>query len=82
MVKLEEVLEVLNSLCEDKTLSKNMRACLAEIKKELETGENVDVKIDAALQKVENLSSDPNLAPYARAQIWDLTSMLEAANSK
>ena len=50
---------------------------LEEVRELLDAGDVVEVKIDAAIQKVESLSLDPNLASYARTQTWNLTSLLE-----
>jgi len=80
--QLQEVLALLETLCKDPSISKNVRAVLKLIKEELgsESGE-IGLKIDAALQKVEDLSLDPNLSTYTRSQIWNLTSLLESVNS-
>ena len=78
MADLTEVNELLSSLTSDSSISKNVREALEGIRENLLAGD-VAVKIDAALQKVEDLSLDPNLSPYARTQIWNLTSLLEGA---
>jgi len=78
MADLTEVNELLDALKADSSISKNVREILENIRDDLQAGE-VAMKIDAALQKVEDLSLDPNLGPYARTQIWSLTSLLESA---
>lgn len=83
MVKLHEILEAVENLCNDRSISKNVHSVLEEIKILIaEENKDVDVKIDTALQRIENLSLDPNLSTYARTQIWNLTSILEAANHR
>jgi len=80
--QLSEVITLLNTLCKDPSISKNVRAVLEAILDELKNSEgDLGVKINAALQKIEDVSLDPNLSMYVRAQIWNLTSMLEAVNS-
>lgn len=80
--QLKEVIILLDSLCKDPSISKNVRTILEFIKNDLinNAGE-LGVKIDSALQKVEDISLDPNLSTYARAQIWNLTSLLESVNN-
>lgn len=79
--QLIEVLNLLDSLCKDASISKNVRSVLELIRHNLNTGQELGVKIDSALQKVEDISLDPNLSTYARSQIWNLTSMLESVNN-
>jgi len=81
MADLMEVHELLQTLVSDKSISKNVREVLGVIQEELRDGE-IAVKIDAAMQKVEDLSLDPNLSPYTRTQIWSLTSLLESAQKR
>lgn len=82
MADLTEVADLLNSLSKDGSISKNVREILGDIQEEIREETDINMKIDTALQKVEDISLDPNLSPYARTQIWSLTSLLEAAHSK
>ena len=78
---LTEINELLQNLASDAALSKNIRDIIDNINEDLKDTKNISVKIDAALQKVEDLSLDPNLSPYVRTQIWNLTSLLEFAQN-
>ena len=77
MSGVSEVVEFLDMLHKDPSISRSVKNALEHVKLLLETDDEIGVKIDAAVQKVENLSLDPNLASYARTQIWNLTSLLE-----
>ena len=79
---LNEVNELLEALAKDIAISKNIRDILEYIWEDLRDEKNISVKIDAALQKIEDLSLDPNLSPYVRTQIWNLTSLLESAQNR
>lgn len=79
MGSIDEVHELLDLILQDSSLSKNIREILAEIKEELADGKNIELKINAALQKAEDLSLDPNLSADIRTQIWNLTTLLESA---
>ena len=81
MSDLTEVNELLETLAKDSAISKNIRDIFESICEELKDEKNISIKIDAALQKVEDLSLDPNLSPYTRTQIWNLTSLLESAQN-
>lgn len=79
MGSIDEVHELLDLILQDSSLSKNIREILAEIKEELADGKNIELKINAALQRAEDLSLDPNLSADIRTQIWNLTTLLESA---
>ena len=81
MGALDEVNAVLQGLLQDASLSKNIRVILEEISEELKDDKLLPLKINAALQKVEDLSLDPNLSQYARTQIWSLSTLLESAQN-
>ncbi|MEM2874368.1 MAG: UPF0147 family protein [Candidatus Nanoarchaeia archaeon] len=79
---MDEIQELLTTLLQDTSLSKNIRVILDEIAEELRDDKNIDLKINSALQKVEDLSLDPNLSPYVRTQIWNLTTLLESVQKE
>lgn len=79
MGSIDEVHELLDSILQDGSLSKNIREILREIKEELSTEKDIELKINAALQKTEDLSLDPNLNADIRTQLWNLTTLLEGA---
>jgi len=77
MSGVSEVVEFLDMMHKDPSISRSVKSTLEDVKRLLDSEEETGVKIDAAIQRVENLSLDPNLASYARTQIWNLTSLLE-----
>jgi uncharacterized protein (UPF0147 family) len=79
MGSIDEVHELLNNILQDPSLPKRVKEILAEIKEELNDGKNIALKINAALQKAEDLSLDPTLSADVRTQIWNLTTLLESA---
>ena len=81
MGTMDDVEELLDSLLQDLSISKNVREILQEIRDEFGDDKNIALKINAALQKVEDLSLDPNISPYVRTQIWNLTTLLETAQN-
>ena len=76
--EVTEVIELINEICDTPSVPKNVKASLEQIQvlfhdEEMELG----VKVDSAMQSMEDLSLDPNLSSFSRAQIWNLTSLLE-----
>jgi uncharacterized protein (UPF0147 family) len=81
MGTIDEVQDLLQVLLQDTSLSKNVRIILEEIAEELKDEKQIAVRINSALQKVEDVSLDPNLSPYLRTQIWSLSTLLESAQN-
>jgi uncharacterized protein (UPF0147 family) len=81
MGTIDEVQDLLQSLLQDPSLSKNVRVILEEISEELKDETRLPLKINSALQKVEDLSLDPNISQYVRTQIWSLSTLLESAQN-
>ena len=82
MVNLTEVNDLLDNLSNDTSISRSIRTVLIEIKENFQDEDDISIKIDSALQKVEDLSLDPNLNSYTRTQIWNLSSLLESAQER
>ncbi|MBU1199654.1 MAG: UPF0147 family protein [Nanoarchaeota archaeon] len=80
MVAVEDVIELVSEIIEDQTLPKNIKAKLSQIVAELKETEDKDVhlKADQCINELEDISSDVNLQPFVRTQIWSIVSMLES----
>ena len=81
---VQEVIELIDFLSEDNSIPKNIRSSLCDICSMLKNCNCDDkaLKIDKALQMVEDMSLDPNISSFARTQIWNLTSLLESASKE
>lgn len=79
MGALDDALELLKNLVSDSLISKSIKTVLEEIIEDLKDNKNLEIKISAALQKIEDLASDPNLSTDIRTQMWSLTTLLENA---
>ena len=77
MVKVEDVVEVVNEIVEDTTLPKNIKIKLEEIAIELKDAKDVKLKADKCIHELDEISSDVNLQPFVRTQLWSVVSMLE-----
>ncbi len=80
MENLQDALEILSELKEDTTLPKNVRTSIETIIKVLKEEEKeLSLRIDRAMQELEEISSDINLDQFARGQILAVVSLLEGA---
>ncbi len=77
---MENIIENLKIIEQDATVPRNVRSKIksAIIALEDQNGTAEKVKIDRALQELDDLSDDPNLPSYTRTQIWNVVSTLES----
>ncbi|MGM5485543.1 MAG: UPF0147 family protein [Nanobdellota archaeon] len=77
MSKLEEVVDALDELLEDNTVPKNVKIKIQSTKSILTENSEVSLKVNKALNELDELTDDTNLEPYTRTQLWNIVSMLE-----
>jgi len=75
---IKEISEMVDSLVTDTTIPKNIRKALSEAKGRLDSDEEKNVKVSAAIYLIESVSDDINMPPHARTQIWAIMSALES----
>jgi uncharacterized protein (UPF0147 family) len=80
MVKVKDVVETINEIMEDPTLPKNIKTNLECIMNILKDAKHKDIKLkaDKCIHDLDDISSDVNLQPFVRTQLWSVVSMLEA----
>jgi uncharacterized protein (UPF0147 family) len=71
------VLEMLESIVNDRTVPKNIRSSIEETKDVIEGASAVELKISSAISTLDDVINDPNMPMYTRTQIWNVVSMLE-----
>lgn len=78
-MQIQEVMELLNLIEQDKTVPKNVRIKVKDVIVSLSesNGKSEEVKVNKAIQQLDDLSDEPNLPPYTRTQIWNVVSTLE-----
>lgn len=78
--QISEVGTAINSLNEiyaDATVPKNVRMKIDGIAGTLKEGAELSIKVNKALNQLDEIVNDVNLQPYTRTQIWNVMSMLE-----
>lgn len=75
-----EILESLSQIEQDLTVPKNIRskikAAMDALQQEKEL--TLDLRVNKALQELDDLSDNPNIPVYTRTQIWNVVSQLES----
>ena len=79
MDDLNQVIELLDELQEDSSVSKNVKMKIQVMKEELQgsSNDNLSLVVNKILSDLEELSSDVNIPMFVRTQIWSVTSLLE-----
>jgi len=80
MVKVKDVIETISEIMEDPSLPKNIKGnleCITGILKDAKA-KDVKLKADKCIHDLDDISSDVNLQPFVRTQLWSVVSMLEA----
>ncbi len=76
IVQIRQQIEV---LLNDSSVPRNVKAALDEARKALDAKEeSYSVRASGATYKIDEVSNDINLPPYARTVIWNILSMLES----
>ena len=68
----------LNELKEDTMTPKGLKDKLDEIIEILKNKDEDTIKINKALDILDEVSSENNIQPYIRTQIWNIVSILES----
>lgn len=76
--KLEQAKTLLIQISEDRTVPRNIRESAKSAKEILDSQEELTVKVDRAIQILDEVSDDPNMPTYTRTQIWSIVSSLES----
>ena len=78
---IAQVKQQIDILLNDNSVPRNVKAALEDAKRALLQDEaSYSVKSSTATYKIDEVSNDINLPPYARTVIWNILSLLESIN--
>jgi uncharacterized protein len=78
---LQNILNLLSEIENDRTVPRNIRAAVQGAKTEINNDKNEPaVRINSAISLLDEVSNDSNIPPYTRTQIWNIVSLLEIMN--
>ena len=75
--EVDIVISSLGEIQEDATVPRNVRTKIQSVISALKEEVELSIKINKALNGLDELSSDVNLQAYTRTQIWNIMSVLE-----
>lgn len=76
----DQLFEYLDGICEDHTVPRNIKSKIGHVLEILKSKEEDGIKLNKALNILDEISDDDNIQPYTRTQIWNIVSMLESVN--
>lgn len=74
---IESVMAALTDMGNDSTVPKNVKDKVQRIMDVLNQDAELPMRVDRAIQELDDISSDVNLQSYTRTQIWNVVSLLE-----
>jgi len=79
--KVKSIIVALEELTGDNTVPRNVRTKLENTIKALKEESELSIRINKALNELDEISDDTNIQPYTRTQIWNIVSLLETVLS-
>ncbi len=80
---ITQIKQQIDLLLNDNSVPRNVKAALEEAKKALsQDGNEYSQKSSTATYKIDEVSNDINLPPYARTVIWNILSLLESVGDQ
>lgn len=77
MEKLKDIIESLNEMMSDSTVPRNVKSKLQLTLNALNEDIEISLRVNKALNELDELTDDINVEAYTRTQLWNLVSMLE-----
>ena len=77
-----DVSRLLDEISDDRTVPRNVRNLILDARNNLNSKQDIAVKINSAISILDEVSNDSNIPIYTRTQIWNIVSMLEVMNEK
>lgn len=75
---IAQIRQQIEMLLNDNSVPRNVKTALDEARKALDANEGYSVRASNATYKIDEVSNDINLPPYARTVIWNILSLLES----
>jgi len=76
---IKHIIDNLQELSTDTAVPKNIKLKLCDIITILsKDDDNLSIRVNKALNILDEISDDNNIQPFSRTQVWNIVSMLEA----
>ena len=78
---VEDVIEVLEELMDDNSVPRNVKGKIDLIIGALKEKSELSLRINKALDILDEITEDNNIDSYTRTQLYNIASILESTNS-
>lgn len=75
--KIKEVIGMLSELGDDMTVPKNVKLKIKEVIETLKDSKELSIRVNEALNELDDIADDANVQPYTRTQLYGVVSLLE-----
>ncbi|MGC8538412.1 MAG: UPF0147 family protein [Candidatus Micrarchaeia archaeon] len=75
---MKKIRQQIDVLLNDNSVPRNVKSALDEARKALDGEGSYVVRASTATYKIDEISNDINLPPYARTVVWNILSLLES----
>ena len=76
----DSVIKILGEIQDDLTVPRNVRIQMQLITNTLREKIELPIKVNKALNQLDEIANDANLQAYTRTQLWNIMSVLEKLN--
>jgi uncharacterized protein (UPF0147 family) len=80
--ELEEVKMLMDEVCSDTSVPRNIRTAVEEAANKLKEAGDVDVNASYAIYLLNDVTNDINMPAHTRTEIWAIISALESIREK
>ncbi len=75
--KIDNIVDSLKELEDDNTVPKNIKTMIGNVINTLGNEDEVSIKVNKALNFLDEVIDDNNMEPYTRTQLWNIVAALE-----
>jgi len=79
---IESIIEALAELQEDNSVPKNVKSKIIATIAALKENTEISIKVNKALNELDEIAEDANMQPYTRTQIWNALFSMTAIQGK
>lgn len=82
MTSLQEVIDVLNEICEDSNTTKNIKSKITAVVDLLKAEGELSMRVNRASHAVDELASNGDIDSFTRTQLLGVVSLLETVDEE
>lgn len=77
MEQVDEIIDLLQGLKEELSIPRNVKEKIDNTIEAMKSEMDIKIKVNKALQELDEIADDPNIEAYTRTMIWNIVSLLE-----